>query len=146
MSTLTWLALILMVSRFCLAIEYLGTFFQLRKYPRTRVPIIAQACLHVFSAIVLLGISFAFHNNIRTGAYMTWYFIAGAEAIASLILSFTCPILSLTKTHLMKRMTLLTIMFMGDGLVQIAKEVVIIVQHRNPWGRWRRGPLIYRPY
>lgn len=87
------------------------------------------------SAIVFLGISFAFHHNIRTRAYMTWYFIAGAEAIVSLILSYKCPILSLTKTHLMKRMTLLTIMFMGDGLVQIAKEVVIIVQHRNAWGR-----------
>lgn len=67
---------------------------------------------------------------------MTWYFIAGGEAILSLLLSNLSPVASLTKTHLMKRMTLLTVMIMGEGIQQLAKEVVTIVKNPTAWGEY----------
>lgn len=123
-----------MFSRLCLCVEYFGTLMHLRKYPRTRLPVILQIAMHFVASMIYLGISFTFHDNIRTRSYMTWYFVSGAEAILSLILAWYYSILNLEKTHLMKRMTLLTVMFMGDGLVQIAKQVVVIVKHPNAWG------------
>ncbi|KAJ6447087.1 sulfate permease [Purpureocillium lavendulum] len=131
--TMRAMSLILMVSRLCLAVEYASTLWHVRKYKKARLPFYLQIALHVAAAAVYLGISFRFRVGERSRVYMTWYFISGAEAIGSILLSNLSPVVSLTKTHLMKRMTLLTVMIMGDGIVQVAKEVVTIVKNPDAW-------------
>lgn len=66
---------------------------------------------------------------------MTWYFIAGAEAVASVAISNLSAAASLTPTHMMRRMSLLTVMFLGEGIQQLAKEVVTIVKTPGAWGK-----------
>ena len=124
-----------MISRLCLAVEYASTLWHVRKYKKARLPLYVQIALHLCASAVYFGISFRFRVGERSRVYMTWYFISGAEAIGSLLLSNFSPVVSLTKTHLMKRMTLLTVMIMGDGIVQVAKEVVIIVKNPDAWGK-----------
>ncbi|PHH90042.1 hypothetical protein CDD83_4668 [Cordyceps sp. RAO-2017] len=132
-TTMRAMSLILCVSRATLAIEYGSTLLHLRRYKKARRPIYLQIGLHVVAAAVYLGIAFRFREEERSRIYMTWYFFSGGEAILSLLLSNLSPVLSLTHTHLMKRIALLTVMILGDGVVQVAKEVVIIVKKPSAW-------------
>lgn len=65
---------------------------------------------------------------------MTWYFVSGAEAVLSLVLSLHSPVVALSPTHLMKRMALLTVMILGEGIESMAKKVIVIVNNPNAWG------------
>lgn len=126
------MSLILMFSRACLAIENGSTLWHVRKFRKVRLPLCLQIVIHGAAAVVYLAISFFFKDQ-RSRAFMAWHFISGAEAILSLVLSNISPVLSLTKTHLMKRMTILTVMIMGDGIIAVAKEVVMIVKNSDAW-------------
>ncbi|PHH74739.1 hypothetical protein CDD82_4803 [Ophiocordyceps australis] len=131
--TMRTMSLILMFSRICLAVEYASTLWHVRKWPKARMPLCLQIALHSVAAALYLGVTFAFKRGLRSRAFMAWYLMSGIEGVASVLLSNLSPILSLTWTHLMKRMTLLTVMIMGDGIVQVAKEVVTIVKNVDAW-------------
>ncbi|PHH84392.1 hypothetical protein CDD83_2003 [Cordyceps sp. RAO-2017] len=66
-------------------------------------------------------------------AYWVWYILSGVETCFSLLLSASSPALSLSKTHLMKRMTVMTIMIMGDGIIKMATDVVTLVRNQSAW-------------
>lgn len=66
---------------------------------------------------------------------MAWYFVAGFEALASLLLSNVSPTFGLTETHLMKRLTLMTVMILGASICEVAKSVVTIVKNPDAWGK-----------
>ncbi|KYK59229.1 Low temperature requirement A [Drechmeria coniospora] len=131
--TMQAMSLILCFSRLCLAFEYGTTLWHVRKYKKARLPLYLQIALHAIASAIYLGVTFAFTSNSRSRVYMTWYIVSGIESLATLLLTNFSPVLSITKTHIMKRMTLMTIMIMGDGIVQVAKEVVIIVKNPNAW-------------
>ncbi|PHH60009.1 hypothetical protein CDD81_2213 [Ophiocordyceps australis] len=131
--TMRTMSLILMFSRICLAVEYASTLWHVRKWPKARMSLCLQIALHCVAAVIYLGVTFAFKKDLRSRAFMAWYIVSGVEGVASVLLSNLSPILSLTWTHLMKRMTLLTVMIMGDGIVQVAKEVVTIVKNVDTW-------------
>lgn len=123
-----------MFSRAILAVEYISTLWHVRKYKKCRIPLYVSIAVNVISMLIYLGISFRFQDGKRSRVYMTWYFISGAEGVITLVISNVWPLLSFTKTHLMKRLTLITIMILGDGLVNIAKEVVTMVKSPEAWG------------
>lgn len=87
------------------------------------------------AAAIFTGIAFRFRQGERTHVFMVWYFVAGSEAVASLLLSNVSPILNLAETHLMKRLILMTVMIMGNGVSEVAKKVVIIVKNSHAWGK-----------
>ena len=93
-----------------------------------------QIAIHAAASAVYLGVTFRFTGGKQSRVYMTWYFIAGAEAIASVLVSNISSVASLTDTHMMKRMALLTVMILGEGIQQLAKEVVTIVKNPDVWG------------
>ncbi|KJZ70310.1 hypothetical protein HIM_10317 [Hirsutella minnesotensis 3608] len=131
--TMRAMSIILAVSRACLALEYGSTLWHLRSFKKTRVPLYLQIGIHLVASAIYLGITFRFKYDRRSRVYIAWYFIGAAESIGTIVLSNFSPILSLTKTHLMKRLTLLTVMIMGDGIIQLAKEVVLLVEKDNTW-------------
>ncbi|EXU96235.1 hypothetical protein X797_010735 [Metarhizium robertsii] len=133
LDTMRAMSLILCFSRACLAVEYASTLWHVRRYKKAHLPLYLQIGLHAAASAVYLGVTFRFTSEKQSRVYMTWYFIAGGEAILSLLLSNLSPVASLTKTHLMKRMTLLTVMIMGEGIQQLAKEVVTIVKNPTAW-------------
>jgi low temperature requirement protein LtrA len=55
--------------------------------------------------------------------YMIWYAIMIAEAIVVITISCCWRMLSFKKTHLMERMSLLTIIVIGEGAIGVTKTV-----------------------
>lgn len=123
-----------MFSRAVLAVEYASTLWHVRKYKKCRIPLYVSIGINIVTMLIYLGITFRFEDNKSSRVFMTWYFISAAEAIFTLITSSVWPVLSFTESHLMKRLTLITAMILGDGLVNIAKEVVTMVKAPQAWG------------
>ncbi|KJZ76427.1 hypothetical protein HIM_04156 [Hirsutella minnesotensis 3608] len=131
--TMRTMSIILAVSRACLAVEYGSTLLHLRNYRKTRKPLYVQMGMHIAASAVYLGIAFRFRDSRKSTVFVIWYIISAIEAVGSVILSNFSPVLSLTPTHLMKRLTLLTVMIMRDSIITLAKEVVTIVRHPDAW-------------
>ncbi|OAQ68898.1 low temperature requirement A [Pochonia chlamydosporia 170] len=131
--TMRTMSLILMFSRAVLAVEYASTLWHVRKYKKCRIPLYVSIGVNIVTMLIYLGITFRFEDNKSSRVFMTWYFISAAEAIFTLITSSVWPVLSFTESHLMKRLTLITAMILGDGLVNIAKEVVTMVKAPQAW-------------
>lgn len=124
-----------MFSRACLAAEYGATLWHVRQFNEARFPIYLQTAVHLVSGIIYFGISSAFKQGERSEIYIAWYLVSGAEAILTILLSNFYTVLSFTKTHLIKRLTLLTAIIIGDGVIQVAREVVTIVKNPDSWGK-----------
>ncbi|KAK5987937.1 hypothetical protein PT974_12073 [Cladobotryum mycophilum] len=130
--TMRTMSIILCISRAVLAIEYGSILWHCRKYKKARVPLWISVAINVAASAIYLGITFRFHHT-RSRVFMTWYFISGAEAVLTLLISNFYDILSFTKTHLMKRMSLLTVLILGDGTISIAENIVEIVEKPGHW-------------
>ncbi|KAG6003171.1 hypothetical protein E4U21_002285 [Claviceps maximensis] len=127
------MSLILMFSRAILVIEYATALWHVRRYKKARMPLYVSITINTIAMLIYLGITFRFQEDKNSRVYMTWYFISGAECIATLIIAYVWPVMDLSRTHLIKRLSLLTVMMLGDGLVNIAKDVVTIVQTADAW-------------
>lgn len=57
------------------------------------------------------------------GLYLVWYGVMVAEAIMVITISCCWRMLSFKKTHLMERMSLLTIIVVGEGAIGVTKTV-----------------------
>lgn len=121
-----------MVSRLCLAIEYGSILWHVRKFQKARLPLYIQIALNIIPAIIYLGIAFRFDKG-GSRVFVTWYVVAGLEAICTVLISNLWEVLSFTKTHLMKRMSLLTVIVLGDGIIVVAQNVVKIVEGPHAW-------------
>ncbi|KAM5343971.1 hypothetical protein ACJ41O_012508 [Fusarium nematophilum] len=130
--TMRTLSLILAISRFCLAVEYGSILWHIRAFRRQRLPIYLQIGLNLVVSLIFLGITFRFRQG-NSHVFVAWYIVSCIEVVATFALSILCPVLSFKGTHLMKRMTVLTVMILGDGVVIIAQNVVTIVKSPDAW-------------
>ncbi|XWW93064.1 hypothetical protein V2A60_000992 [Cordyceps javanica] len=131
--TMRAMSIILAISRFNLMGQYAWMTFHVRRYRTTRVPLLVQMAIYTVAGAVYLGITFRFEEGRRSHAFVTWYCVSAAEGVASLLLSNYSPILSVGRTHLMKRLGLLTVMILGNGIESIANKVLVIVRHKHAW-------------
>ncbi|CCE34553.1 uncharacterized protein CPUR_08486 [Claviceps purpurea 20.1] len=127
------MSLILMFSRAILVVEYATTLWHVRRYEKSRIPLYVSIAVNAIAMFIYLGVTFSFQQDKNSRVYITWYCISGAEGIATLIISYVWPVMDFSGTHFIKRLTLLTVMMLGDGLINIAKEVVTIVQAPDAW-------------
>ncbi|PHH93401.1 hypothetical protein CDD83_3714 [Cordyceps sp. RAO-2017] len=133
LETMQSVSLILMVSRLCLALDYGATLWHVRKVPKARIALYLQISVHLVAAVIYFGITFGFKREARSQIFVAWYFVSGVEAILTIFLSNLYTVLSFTMTHLIKRMTLLTVIIIGDGIIQVAREVATIVKNPDAW-------------
>lgn len=131
--TMRTMSIILFVSRFCLCIEYGSILWHIRKFKRARLPLYIQIGLTFIASIIYLGIAFRFREGGNSRVFITWYIVSGLELIITIGISNVWEVLSFTKTHLMKRMSLLTIIFLGDSIVAIGTNVSKIVKTPDAW-------------
>jgi low temperature requirement protein LtrA len=124
-----------MASRLALAIEYASILWHLRKFKRTHLPFYFQIAIHFIASMIYLGITFRFSEDKQSRVFITWYVVGSLEVVLTLGLSLGFSILSLVKTHLMNRMSLLTIVILGESIVALAEKVVIIVEGPDAWGK-----------
>lgn len=71
--------------------------------------------------------SFARQKRAHHGVYMVWYVIMIVEAIAAIAISSVWKMLSFKKTHLMERMSLLTLIVIGEGAIGVTKTVSLLM-------------------
>ncbi|CEJ79833.1 hypothetical protein VHEMI00050 [[Torrubiella] hemipterigena] len=122
------MSIILAISRACLVAQYGWILLHLRKHKSAFLPLALQITVHAVSAVVLLGVSFVFLHSPPDHTYMIWYFITGADAILSVGISHMGDdTIALNSTHLMKRMALLTVMILGEGIESMAKKLIQII-------------------
>lgn len=57
------------------------------------------------------------------GIYVVWYIVMVVEACATIAISSIWRMLSFKKTHLMERMSLLTLIVIGEGAIGVTKTV-----------------------
>jgi hypothetical protein len=67
--------------------------------------------------------AFREEEQAHNGIYVVWYIIMVLEAIGVLVISIIWKMLSFKKTHLMERMSLLTLIVIGEGAIGVTKTV-----------------------
>ncbi|KAF0637350.1 hypothetical protein FPSE5266_00944 [Fusarium pseudograminearum] len=141
MKTMRTFSIILMVSRLALAVEYASILWHIRKFKKQALPILLQIGLNFVLAMIYLGTTFRFTNH-NSNVYITWYVLAFVEVVLTFALAYIFPVLSFQGTHLMKRMGLLTVIIVGDGIITICKSVVTIVENPDSWNAETVGVVL----
>ncbi|KAK3994422.1 hypothetical protein QBC44DRAFT_357302 [Cladorrhinum sp. PSN332] len=125
-------SIILMVSRVTLAIQYASVLLYVRKYKNTQVPLGLMVILNFVAGMIYLGVAFAFKDG--TGKlYLVWYIVTAIETILNIVFSLKWKTLSFEGTHLPHRMSLLTYILMGEGILTVLSSVAKVVVNGNAW-------------
>ncbi|KAF2036067.1 hypothetical protein EK21DRAFT_106173 [Setomelanomma holmii] len=117
----------LVICRGLLAIQYLVVlFFTWRaRYAKLYLPLGLMFLVYAIAMGAFAAMTPAFQgesNNHRL-VYLVWYVVATIEAVAVITISCCWRMLSFKKTHLMERMSLLTIIVIGEGAIGVTKTV-----------------------
>lgn len=126
-------SLILMVSRIVLVCQYASALWFTRKYTRTILPISLTMATYTIAAFIYLGIFFSFPSGkgseAKSHAYIAWYVVAILETLCCLSISSIWRIISFKGTHIIQRMSLLTLIILGEGIIVVCKAISYIVKN-----------------
>lgn len=136
------MSLILMISRFVLALQYLLVMWHVRKYRNTKLPFILIAGINFIAACIYLGVTFAFKDAKRSYAYRSFYVVAVVEIAGNIAVSSLWKVVTFKGTHLVQRMSLLTLIILGEGVMVVSKNIAKIVQNNNAWDVSTIGTVI----
>ncbi|KAF4547515.1 Hypothetical protein D9617_41g062660 [Elsinoe fawcettii] len=121
------LTIIMMASRLVLVLQYLQALFLTRKQTETILPMSLIAGTEFIAAMVYFGLFFSFHS-LHANAYLTWYAVAFLETAICTAVSSVWRTISFKGTHLVQRMSLLTLIILGEGIIGLAKKCQTIVK------------------
>jgi low temperature requirement protein LtrA len=135
--------LMLMASRLTLFFQYGVTLLFTKRYKKTILPlslIIASTAL----AAILYGAltptfpekSFAEDGHElakKSKVYIAWYVIAICETMFTVTVSCYWRIISFKGTHMVQRMSLLTLIILGEGIIVVCKSISKIVKNEYLW-------------
>jgi low temperature requirement protein LtrA len=81
--------------------------------------------IYLVAAIIFGAMTPAFREKEQAhkGIYVVWYIIMILETAAVVTISCCWRMLSFKKTHLMERMSLLTLIVIGEGAIGVTKTV-----------------------
>lgn len=65
----------------------------------------------------------------KSHTYIAFYVIAIAETIVTTVISCCLRVISFKGTHLVQRMSLLTLIILGEGVIILTKSIAVIVQN-----------------
>ncbi|KAI9663931.1 MAG: hypothetical protein M1821_007422 [Bathelium mastoideum] len=126
------LSLLLMGSRFVLMFQYMVALYFTKHYLRVRVPLFLIIINYFVAAILYLGLYFAFkHPSTGPHAYIGWYVVAVAETAVTSVVSSIWRLVSFKGTHMLQRMSLLTLIILGEGVIGLTKSMTGIVNNYN---------------
>lgn len=85
------------------------------RYKKTRLPLALVISSLAIAAILYLGLSFAFSTESTINAYIAWYIVAVFEVGSNIAVAGKWHILSFKETHLVERMTCLTLIVVSPS-------------------------------
>ncbi|KAH7399030.1 bacterial low temperature requirement A protein-domain-containing protein [Phaeosphaeria sp. MPI-PUGE-AT-0046c] len=117
----------LVICRGLLAIQYLVVLFFTwkEKYAKLYLPLGLMFLIYAIAMGAFAAMTPAFQGQKKDHrlVYLVWYVVVTLEAIAAITISCCWRMLSFKKTHLMERMSLLTIIVIGEGAIGVTKTV-----------------------
>ncbi|KAH7353431.1 hypothetical protein B0T11DRAFT_117630 [Plectosphaerella cucumerina] len=119
-------SIIIMVSRLCIALQYGVIMWHTRKYKVTFLPLTIMVAINIVAAAIYLGVSFRFAYK-NSDVFMFWYGVAAVEILITMGLSIYYNVLSFRGTHLLSRISLLTLIIFGEGVAQACGKITDIV-------------------
>lgn len=135
--------LMLMVSRLTLFAQYGITLLYTKKYKKTVVPLGLVMASTLLAAILYGALTPAFPKILldaenyevaqQSNVYIAWYVIAISETILTVTVSCHWRIISFKGTHMVQRMSLLTLIILGEGIIVICKSISKIVKNEYLW-------------
>lgn len=122
------LCYVLVISRALLMIQHIVVLvFTMRaKYSKLYLPLGLMIGIYLVATGIFVGMTPAFSatsNNKYRLVYLVWYAVMILEALLIVGISCFWRMLSFKKTHLMERMSLLTIIVIGEGAIGVTKTV-----------------------
>ena len=128
------LSLLLMGSRLTLTLQYGTSLFFLRSYPSARTPLVIVTATTFLSAMFYLSISFdftTFGESRSSYAYVAWYIVALGETLINICASSYWRQLSFKGTHIVERMSLLTLIILGEGIIGLCERVQTVASAQS---------------
>ena len=123
LQTFRTLTLILMASRLVLAGQYFVAYWWTKDYKKTRLPMLTHVGIMLTSAVIFLGVFWAFHLGNDTSVTIAWYVVIAVEAAAVLLVSGRTRFLSFRRTALVERLGLLTLIILGEGVIGLCDSI-----------------------
>ncbi|TVY37374.1 hypothetical protein LOCC1_G005633 [Lachnellula occidentalis] len=136
------LSLILAASRFVLSIQYLIVLFHVKKYKKSKMPMGLLALSSLIAGAIYLGVSFVFKKDQHSQAYGAWYVLAVVETGINIVISSLWKVVSFKGTHLVQRMSLLTLIILGEGIISVFKSIAKIVAQEHAYSSATVGNII----
>jgi low temperature requirement protein LtrA len=135
--------LMLMVSRLTLFCQYGVTLIYTKKYKKTIVPLGMVMASTLLAAILYGALTPTFPKEMidgegdliarKSNVYIAWYIIALSETVLTVTVSCHWRIISFKGTHMVQRMSLLTLIVLGEGIIVICKSISKIVKNEYLW-------------
>ncbi|EME87753.1 uncharacterized protein MYCFIDRAFT_75593 [Pseudocercospora fijiensis CIRAD86] len=143
------LTLVLMASRLILVLQYLQTGLFISKYKETRMPMLLLLALYAIAATIYGSLAATFrishvdghsdpnwksHNHSNNRSWLAWYLVGFAECILATAVSCKWRTIGYKGTHLVQRMSLLTLIIIGEGIITLTKSCQTIARvHSITW-------------
>lgn len=110
------------ISRILLGIQHaVLASFVCPKYKELRVPLAAIVCTYFVCGGAIFATIPTFNAKDVSLAYIVWYSFMAAEAVIVMSVSSTWRMLSFKETHMNERLSLLTMIIIGEGCIGISK-------------------------
>ncbi|TGO43791.1 hypothetical protein BOTNAR_1247g00010 [Botryotinia narcissicola] len=134
------LAIILMFSRLVLSFQYSVILYHVWYYKNSKLPIFLVVVANVIAALIYFSTFFGFSEETsKTGkVFIVWYVTAILETAVNIAISSKWKVLSFRGSHLVQRMTLLTLIILGEGIIGVSKSIADIAEQEEKW----TAPLI----
>jgi low temperature requirement protein LtrA len=129
-----------MASRLTLAVQYLSIVWHLHRFRSTWMPLFSMVALNFLAGFVYLGIAFSFKEDRESRRWVAWYIVTTVEIAVTLGMSYFWKVLSFEGTHLISRMSLLTLIIIGEGIIVVCKNITYIVENVNSWSAYTPLP------
>ncbi|KAF2177234.1 hypothetical protein K469DRAFT_603999 [Zopfia rhizophila CBS 207.26] len=121
------LCYVLVISRMLLATQYtvVLAYTMVARYRKLYIPLGLIIAVYAAAAVVFAAMTPAFRTveQSHRHIYLVWYVVMLLEAISIIAISCCRRMLSFKRTHLMERMSLLTLIVIGEGAIGVTKTV-----------------------
>ncbi|KAF1940514.1 hypothetical protein EJ02DRAFT_504067 [Clathrospora elynae] len=122
-------AIVLVVSRAAIAIQYAVVMWQGRMFRQTLVPLGLSTAVHALAAVGYAIMMVVFpRGSVGLEEQIAWVVIAIVEGIMIFLIAMVWRILSFKYTHLVERLQLLTLIIIGEGIIGMVKNVACITK------------------
>lgn len=130
------LALVLMLYRFLLTLQYGVVLYFVQGFQKTLVPLLLMMSIYLVSGIAFLVTYLVDQNVVLDGTrgalhVYAWYIILGVEAICVMVVSTVWRVLSFKHTHFVERLGLLTLIVTGEGIIGLLKSIAYVLMGTN---------------